>query len=180
MLEMAIVLAIVLILAAIALPQLMSALSMSRVRGAAIDLSGLVQQARMMAEKQNTTLAVYTGTLAGTTTGAFVNCSPTACPSGGNGTTWQAGDPTVVFTSGVTNAAAASAPSAVNPGQGFVTEPAGTVLFFNARGLPALNDGTPCTGVVFYFTDSYHNWAALSVSQAGRSKVWVWSGKSWN
>jgi len=177
---MAIVLGIVLILAAIALPQLMSSISMSRVRGAAVDLSGLVQQARMMAEKQNTTLALYTGTLAGTGTGAFINCSPTACPSGGNGTAWQDGDPTVVLASGVTNAPAASAPSALNPGQGFVTEPDGTILFFNARGLPVLNNGTPCTGVIFYFTDSYHNWAALSVSQAGRSKVWVWSGNSWN
>jgi Tfp pilus assembly protein FimT len=180
MLELAIVLAIVLILAAFALPQLMRTVSMSRVRGAAIDLSGLVQQARIMAEKQNTTLAVYAGTLTGTTQGAFINCSPNSCPAGGNGSTWQAGDPTVAFTNSVRNAAPASAPSAVNPGHGFITEPAGTILFFNPRGLPVLNNGTPCTGIVFYFTDSYNNWAALSVSESGRSTVWVWSANSWN
>jgi prepilin-type N-terminal cleavage/methylation domain-containing protein len=180
MLELAVVLAIVLILAAFALPQLMRTISMSRVRGAAIDVSGLVQQARIMAEKQNTTLGVYTGTVMGKDPGAFINCSPTSCAAGGNGSSWQAGDPTVAFTNTVTNAAPASAPSAVSPGHGFITEPAGTILFFNARGLPVLNTGAPCTGIVFYFTDSYNNWAALSVSESGRSKVWVWSANSWN
>jgi Tfp pilus assembly protein FimT len=170
--EMAVVLAVLLTLSALAVPQLMSTVYMSRVRGAASDLSGLIQQARIMAERQNTTLPVYAGTVETNATGAFI---------GVKGSTWQSGDPDVPYANGVMNAASSSAPSTLNPG--FTTEASGTVLYFSPRGLPAKSSGATyvaSNGVVFYITDSHGNWAAVSVSGAGRSKVWVWNGSTWN
>jgi Tfp pilus assembly protein FimT len=169
--------AIVLILTAFAVPTFMNTVALTRMRDAGVGVSALVQQARYMAEKQNVTIAVYAGNVRGNFAGAFVNCSNAACPSGGNGTTWQAGDPDVAFSSSVVNAAATNAPAPLSPG--FVAEPAGTILYFNPRGLPVLSTGTPSTGVIFYFTDSSGHWSAVSVSGAGRSKVWTWHGQGW-
>jgi Tfp pilus assembly protein FimT len=99
--ELAVVLAVGLVLGGLAVPQLMSTIYMSRVRAAANDLSGLIQQGRMMAERQNTTLPVYAGTVETNAIGAFI---------GVNGSTWQSGDPDIPYASGVTNGAAANAP----------------------------------------------------------------------
>jgi prepilin-type N-terminal cleavage/methylation domain-containing protein len=182
MIELAVVMAIMLTVAAFALPQLMTSIYMWRVRSAANDLAGLIQQGRILAEKQNTTLAVYTGTV-NRGTGAFVNCSvltSTPCSSGGNGTTFQSGDPEIAFANGVTNSTASSAPGTLSPG--FTPEAAGTVLYFGPRGLPEKTSGATyvlSNGVVFYITDNHNDWAAVSVSGAGRSKIWMWNGTSW-
>jgi len=170
--ELAVVLAVVLVLSGLAIPQLMSTIYLSRVRAAANDLSGLIQQGRIMAERQNTTLPVYAGTVETNATGAFI---------GVNGSTWQAGDADIPYASGVTNGAASSAPSGLSPG--FTPETAGTVLYFSARALPVKSSGSTyvtSNGVVFYITDSHNDWAAVSVSATGRSKVWMWNGSTWN
>jgi prepilin-type N-terminal cleavage/methylation domain-containing protein len=171
-LELAIVLAVISVLLAIAVPQVMSAIYMAQVRGAAIDLSGLIQQARIMAERQNTTLPVYAGTVETNATGAFIGVS---------GAAWASVDPDVPYANGATNAAASSAPSALNPG--FTAEAAGTVLYFSPRGLPVKSSGltyVASNGVIFYVTDTHNDWCAVSVSGAGRSKVWTWSGSAWH
>jgi Tfp pilus assembly protein FimT len=170
--ELTVVLAITLVLAGLAIPQLMNTIYMSRVRGAANDLSGLIQQARIMAERQNTTLPVYAGTVETNATGAFI---------GVNGSTWQTGDPDIPYANGVTNGAASSAPSGLSPG--FTPEAAGTVLYFSPRALPAKSSGSTyvaSNGVVFYITDSHNDWAAVSVTATGRSKVWLWNGSTWH
>lgn len=172
--EMVVVAAIILILAGFAVPVLMKTIYMSKVRGAASDLSGLVQQGRILAEKQNGDLAVYAGAVETNATGAFIDTT-------GNGSTWKTGDPDIPFGNGVTNGVASNAPGTLNPG--FTPESAGTVLYFSPRGLPVKSSGATfiaSNGVVFYITDSHGDWAAVSVSGAGRSKVWVWNGSSWN
>jgi Tfp pilus assembly protein FimT len=170
--ELAVVLAIGLVLGALTIPQLMSTIYMSRVRGAANDLSGLVQQARIMAERQNTTLPIYAGTVETNATGAFI---------GVNGSTWQTGDPDIPYANGVTNGAGSNAPSGLSPG--FTPEAAGTVLYFSPRALPVKSSGSTyvaSNGVVFYITDSHNDWAAVSVTATGRSKVWLWNGSTWH
>jgi prepilin-type N-terminal cleavage/methylation domain-containing protein len=184
MIEIALVITIVLIVAAFAIPQVLNAINKMKLRGAASDLSALVQQARIMAERQNTTLAVYAGTVETNVTGAFVNCSISpfsSCPIGGNGSTWASTDPDVPYPSGISNGVAANVPTALNPG--FTAEPAGTILYFSPRGLPVMTSGATyvaSNGVIFYLTDSKGDWVAVSVSGAGRSRVWVLSGTTWN
>lgn len=183
-LELLVSLAIALIIAVVAIPQMMNAGAFWKVRGAAADLSGLIQQARILSEKQNTTLAVYAGSVETSSSGAFINCSlasTTPCSSGGNGSTWQSGDPEIVFPGSVTNALGSSAPATVSPG--FTPEAAGTVLYFSSRGLPVKSSGSTyvlAAGFVFYITDGQNHWSAVSVSAAGRSKVWVWNGTTWS
>jgi prepilin-type N-terminal cleavage/methylation domain-containing protein len=172
MIEVTVVVGIMLILAGFAIPQLMNLIYLSRVRDAADGLAGLIQQARITAEKQNTVLPLYTGTVETNATGAFV---------GLNGSTWQSGNPDIAYANGVSNGSASNVPTALSPG--FTAETAGTTLYFNWRGLPVKSSGgsyVASAGVIFYLTDAHNNWAAVSVSAAGRSKVWILSGTAWH
>lgn len=185
MVEIAIVVAVTLIIAAFTVPQTLKAIYKMKIRGAANDLAGLVQQARIMAERQNNPIAVYAGTVDKNATGAFINCTmvistSNPCPAGGNGSSWVAGEPDVPYPSVVSNGSASNVPTALSPG--FTTESAGTILYFGPRGLPVKPSGgiyVPANGVIFYLTDTKGDWAAVSVSGAGRSKVWVLSGTTW-
>src|SRR5438128_11754669 len=58
MVEVVIVLTVVLILAGVAIPNIATAIANVRLRGAASDLSGLMQSARLVAVKNNATYTV--------------------------------------------------------------------------------------------------------------------------
>jgi len=173
--ELVVVITILLILAGIAVPEVMNAVYMSHVRGAADNLSVLIQQARMTAEQHDVTIPLY-ATAVGTDSvqGAFISCSASACP---NAPTWQSGDAYVAYGADVSNSAQASAPAELNPG--FVPEAAGTVLYLSPLGRAYKSSGVSYTmskGFVYYLSDSHNDWAAVSVSPLGRSKVWIYTG----
>jgi Tfp pilus assembly protein FimT len=160
LIEVLTVVAIIFIVAAIGIPQMVKAIRMSQVRGAADGVAALVQQGRILAERQNTTFSVYSGAVDTGVTGAFVDTT-------GNGSTWHTGDPYTIYPEGVTNGT--SAPSGLSPGFTVATS---TTLSFNPLGMAS-------AGVVFYFTDATSDWAAVAVSPLGRTKVWVWNGSRW-
>lgn len=181
LIELCVVLAISIILAAIAIPEVLNTYHSAQVRSAANEFSGLIQQASILAEQKNVTIPVYTGTVQNGANGVFVACSSSSCPSGGNGTSYQTGDAAVTYGGGVTNGAAGNAPSGLNPG--IPPEAAGTTLYFSPRGVAETASGSGyrlSSGFVFYLTDSRNDWAAVTVSSIGRSKVWVWNGSGWN
>ena len=166
--ELVTVATIIVILVAIAVPQMLGAIYSWRINGAASDLAGLIQQARILSEKQNTTTPIYTGAVETNAQGAFIGTS---------GTSWATGEPDVPYAANVTNGTAANAPSTLSPG--FTPEPAGTTLYFSGRGLPVKASGAtyvPSNGVIFYLTDIHGDWAAVSVTGAGRTKVWRYTG----
>jgi prepilin-type N-terminal cleavage/methylation domain-containing protein len=170
LIELTAVVTILLILVAIIVPVIFNTVYSWRIRGAADDLSGLIQRARSMAEQSNTTLPVYTGAVE-SGQGAFI---------GTVGSTWASGEPAIPYDGTVSNGTAAAAPAALSPG--FTAEPAGTILYFNPRGLPVMSSGgtfVPSSGVIYYITDTHGNWSAVSVTATGRSKAWLWTG-SWH
>src|SRR6202158_3385759 len=65
LIELLIVVFVVMVIAAIAIPNILLAVSNMRLRASAGDLAGLMQQARIMAAKNNTTYTVRYGTRAG-------------------------------------------------------------------------------------------------------------------
>lgn len=175
--ELLVVLAISVVLASIAIPEVMNSVRSSRLRDAATQLSSLVQQGRILAEQGNVTVPIYTGRVKNNANGAFIACSTTPCASGGNGTTFQSGDKYYVPYGGdVTNGASASAPGTLSPG----FTPATGTLYFSPRGVTSTSTGTLTNGTVFYLTDALNDWAAVSVSSIGKTKVWMWNGSSWN
>lgn len=183
LLELILVCAVALCLAAIATPSFLRISYNIRLRSAATNLSALMQNARIAAAKNN---AVYTISM-GTNTACAFNVSSGAC---------DPRLPQITFSSTIALAAAAPTGSSGQPTAYTLvgdtngnTYTNGTTLGYSPRGLPcsyaSSTCATPITGYfVYYLTDTRPSgnlgWAAVVVTNTGRSKVVAWNGGSWN
>jgi Tfp pilus assembly protein FimT len=180
MVELALVLTIVLVVAAFAIPNVARAMANIRLRGSASDLSGLLQRARLASVQNNATHTVRFST--GSTVGAYVDSN--------NNSQMDTGEPMIQFGTGViqTSPSGSGAPSALDGAGGPLgwTATSGNISF-NSRGLPCDVTKTPCgtnVGYVFYLSNNNYfaekGWAAVSITAAGRIKVWTWTGTAWS
>jgi prepilin-type N-terminal cleavage/methylation domain-containing protein len=186
LIELLLVVAIILAITAIAVPNFMQAYYNIRLKETASDLSGLIQRTRITAARQNSIIAMLYTT--GTPRQAYIDLN-------GNGQL-DYGEATITFPTNVTPAASAPATPYVlsgDTGSGSVYTNS-TTLGFSSRGLPcAYVAGSPptCTTpaanyFVYYLTDqraggsTNQGWAAVIVTKSGRSKVSLWNGSSWN
>jgi type IV fimbrial biogenesis protein FimT len=185
LIEAIVVVTIILILASIAGPNIMQAVRVARLRSAGTDLAGLMQNARIMAAKSNTIIAIQYTTIGGLPA-AYVD------PNGNNTAPYAAGDPLVVFTQGVTPAA--GAPTGTPSAYTLAADTSGTtpydnsnVLAFSPRGLPCNYDTsltppcqTPAPSYFVYYLNSPNGWVAVVVTRAGRTRVSFWNGSAWS
>lgn len=181
LIELCCVVAICIIATGIAIPVISNATYNARLRSGAGELSGLIQQARILAEKNNSVTSIqYTVqggaqiAYIGSTSGPLVQFNRGVVPASGapSGT----GQPTPYTLVGDTQTS--------NPYDN------ATTLGFSSRGLPCVyNVGTnscspPSSYFVYYLIDSRpfgnNGWAAVVVTRAGHSKVVVWDGTNWN
>jgi len=184
MVELLVVVAIVITVTAISLPTLTNVVASAYLRGGMNELSGLFQNARSLAVRQNTISRVrfqltngeWVGYIdngispAGLTVSApqlwlprqFTKVDP---PSGGGGA------PTALD--------GATCGSSMTPDTTDDT-------YFSRLGIPCQYSGGTCSGgqaFAYYFNyvgrlgDT--RWTALCVSPAGRMKAWYWTGSSW-
>jgi Tfp pilus assembly protein FimT len=180
--ETVVVVAIVLCISAIAIPNFVVGIANVRLRGGTSSLSGLLQNCRMQAIKTNTTYSVHF-TVLSNGPAAFIKTAT-------GGTTISNTDPQIELGAPVTmnqNPTGTGAPTLLDSTTlGFA--PSTSDPSFNSRGLPCLYSTSTgaCTtpkGFVFYFTDSRplgkNGWVAVTVSPAGRVKTWIWTGSSW-
>jgi prepilin-type N-terminal cleavage/methylation domain-containing protein len=186
LIEIIAVLAIVLFLAGVAFPIFTKISYNIRLKSAATNLSGLMQQARILAARKNTVYTILIPTGGGT-----------ACINLNNNTVCNPGEPMITFNANITPASAAPTgsggqPSAYvlvgdsSPGTAYDNA---TTLGYSARGLPcAYSGGTCSTPAASYFVyylqdtrpDGSIGWAAIVVTRAGRTKSLTWNGGSWN
>ncbi len=179
LLELVVVLAIVMTLAAIAVPNMLNIIQNTRLRGAATSLSGILQSSRALAVKQNQTTIVRFASL---------QLGPYAYVKNGTDTSTDiaATDPQVQLGAPVIQVAT---PSGTNPAAldstvlGFTPLNYPDLLSFNPYGMPCKYASGACAnnGFVYYFTDIRRNaaWVAVSISPAGRIKQWFWYGDHW-
>ena len=193
MLELVIVIAIVLVVAGIAVPNTLSLMHAARLRGAGGDLSSLLQTARIRAVQDDRYYSSYV--IAGPPQEVYVDLS------GNGGTGWVTPDPLIAIPSEVTPVAAANAPNTVNlqgqflPAGSTLTvkdgSAAGTPVIFSPRGLPcttlAATGGTVCDSAggatafwIFFQETISTNWEAVTVSPAGRVQKWQYTGTAWS
>jgi len=173
------VLAITLIVGALTIPNMVTVISNARLHAGVTSMSGLLQNCRMLAVKQNLTLTTHF-TTDGDTLIAYVKEAPdTSLPTAKDlQAQWEA--PVLMMTTPAGDDAPPEIDTAVLGFTPAVGEPS-----FNTRGLPCLYDGGPCAnnGFVYYFKDTSRSsgkgWAALSVSAAGRIKKWFWNETNW-
>jgi len=188
LLELTIVLAVGLCVMAIAVPYFLQASYDIRLKAAAADLSGLIQEARILAARRNAIDTVAYRNVTGADE-AYVDLN--------NNGQWDAGPPPEpIITFRTTISPAAGAPSGTNEQPTpyvLVGDTAGvvynnaTTLGYSPRGLPCAYAAgvcnTPAGGYfVYYLKDTRPTstgWAAVIVTRSGRSKTAVWSGGSW-
>src|ERR1700694_1529698 len=189
LMELLIVLFVVMVIAAIAVPNVLLAVSNIRLRASAGALSGLMQEARILAAKNNTTYEILYGTRSGARI-AYIDLN-------GNGS-FDVGEPLMQF-SGTTVPASGAPSGSGQPSLYVLAGDTGTGsedntkhLGYTGRGLPCNYDTTttPATCSTpaakyfdYYLTDTRvggAGWAAVVVTKGGRTQIVTWNGGAWN
>jgi type II secretory pathway pseudopilin PulG len=186
LIELVAVLALFIVVAALSIPEIMQAVYGARLRATANDLAGIMQNARILAAKNNQTYDIKYTTISGDGA-AYIDVSQ-------NGT-YTAGDPVVIFNRGVTPAAGAPSGSGGQPPPYTLATDTtsgtpydnSTTLAFNQRGLPCKYDNgtsppsclTPASTYFVYYLNGAPGWSAVVVTKAGRTRVLVWNGGAW-
>lgn len=193
LIEILVVVTIILVVTAISVPNIMQALAQVRLRTAANTVAGLLQQGRIRAVRDNKYYAVIGDDgSGGMTADANIACIDvyvnSKCTTSSDNL-----DPQVRLNG--TNVLTMSAPPAtVDSAAGFtstnddIVEQDKTLrVYFNSRGLPCAVSGSVCKSTdssgkgyvyVYYITDQrpIYGWAAVTVSAAGRIRVWMYAG----
>jgi type II secretory pathway pseudopilin PulG len=192
LLEVLIVVFVVMVVAAIAIPNVLLAVSNIRLRASAGDLAGLMQQTRIMSAKNNTVYSVRYGTRGGRQV-AYIDLN-------GNGS-FDTGEPLIEFSGNTVAASGAPSGSGGQPSAYVLAGDTGSgsfdntnILGFTGRGLPCNYDTSttpptcstpPAKYFVFYMTSTRVgsggvSWAGVVVTKAGRTKIVTWNGGAWN
>jgi Tfp pilus assembly protein FimT len=180
--EVTMVCVIMLIIAVIAVPNIMRVNAMYKLDAAGHSLASLLQQARMQAVKLNQPQYAQYDTTTGV---AFVNDGSTA--------SYTAGNPDVGLTGGLAFSNTAPDHSQLDTYVGYTGSGTQPVLGpgpigFNARGLPCSSNGNPAVcpsatgGYEWFVQNGNRGWEAITVTPAGRIKSWRTSnpaGGSW-
>ncbi len=195
LIELLIVVFIVLVLAAIVIPNVLLAVSNLKLRSSASDLAGLMQQARILAAKNNAPFVVLYGTRNGAQI-AYIRDSRNGLAGG-----YVTPEPLVEFSGTTVPAAGAPTGGSGQPPAYVLAGDTGTgsydntsTLGYTGRGLPCNYDTTatpPCSTppakyFVYYLTETrvgQAGWAAVVVTKSGRCKIVAWSGdpvQPWN
>ena len=185
LLELMIVLAVVLILAAIAVPRLMSTVNDISLRYAASDFSGLVQSARIQAVRKNTFYTVQQGALPSGTPALYIDLLKTGAYSTGDATHTN-GDPFVPISPSVTTnlgpGSGAPNETAFLASLSFTVDATGAPPSFSARGLPCIATATSCPmvagqGFVVFMSRAAIMgnvpWAAVVINPSGHIQLWT-------
>ena len=186
-LELVIVVAMVLIVTAMAAPSVFNMIYNIRLRSAAQTVSGMMQTARMQAVRDNKYRYACTGLAEGVTKTWVASSSACSVPASIDAQA-QLGTGLKLATAGY--------PGGINTAAGFGPLSTSYKPAFNERGLPCTVSGGRCLPTVssvsgplvatfvIYLTDARpvgaNGWAAVTVSPAGRTQVWIWNGSVWN
>jgi prepilin-type N-terminal cleavage/methylation domain-containing protein len=178
LLELMVVVAIMMIMAAVSAPPIMAAIAHTKLRGASSNLSGLIQSSRMQAIRRNKTVTVHFVTVGSVPFAVVKDVEDTSTNLGPTDTQVQLGpsafhvavpDDATLLSDAILNYTPMSMPDLIS---------------FNPRGLPCNYDSGVCTtaGFVYYVTDTSrpNAWTAVSISPGGRVKQWFWIGTEWS
>jgi len=178
LIELIMVMAILLVMSAIAIPTMNYAIKDYRLRATASSVKYVFQQGRFQSVKNNTKYAVVSAASPGGGTRVFVDLN--------NNGTWDGVEaavdiPAYISLQTNTNSPANTTMSLTNVA-GYTDGMTTVAVNFNSRGLPCTGSG-PCNtskGYVLYLQDTTRTtgFAAVSITPAGRMKTWFWSGST--
>jgi type II secretory pathway pseudopilin PulG len=176
--EILIVVAIMMIMAAVSMPSILAAIAHAKLRGASSSLSGLIQSSRMRAVKRNKTVTVHFVTMGAVPFAVVKDVADTS-------TDLKVTDPQVQLGASRIHVAnpTGDAPPLTDAILSYTPLNLPDLVSFNARGLPCKYASGVCTtaGFIYYLTDTSRPsaWTAVSISPGGRVKQWFWNGRVW-
>lgn len=179
LIELMVVLAIVGIMGAVAVPQITVAINHTKLRAASSNLAGLMQSARIQAVKRNRVFTVRFVTHGGVPFAFAKSVDDTTADAQNISQEVQLG--TAAYQVAIPGSPAPLADSVL----GYTPLNTPNLISFDPRGLPCLYDTSTqhCTtsGFVYYTHDTTYadSWSAVSVSPGGRVKQWFWNGSGW-
>jgi prepilin-type N-terminal cleavage/methylation domain-containing protein len=182
LLELMIVIAMGLVVAALAVPNVLMSVANLRLRSAANSISGVIQDARIRAVKQNS----RTQLLAVTQDSARLMCVDENLNNTCDATERRVQLPNSVTRLTAPPAGSGAPSSTVDATVGITSPQVASLPSFNPRGLPCLFNAGACTtntGFVIYLAGAQplgsNSWAAITITPAGRVKTWFWTGAAW-
>jgi Tfp pilus assembly protein FimT len=193
MLEIVVVVAIMLVLAAIATPTVVNQVAAWRLHSTGMAVTGLLQQARLEAVRDNKFITVRVGAVNRANV-VYIDAVGTGASDGYSGDmAYEAGEGLVQLPAAISfqqvGNPSFNTTSLLGVGGGTVTGDAALRVTFNQRGLPCRMNGSVCqnfiggnyVSYVYFATDQNptNGWVAVSVSPAGRIRMWTWNGAAW-
>lgn len=179
LIELLIVAAILMCIAALAAPTMWSVIANSRSRSAMGELSGFIQATRSNAVKQNKMKTIHFTETSGRTWVTSLDTTADADDKPDKSLPLPPGMQMFESPSGD------NAPSTLDAETmwGGGTDPVTTEPSFNPRGMPcSYSEGTKkCEavgGFVYYFSLN-GRWSAMGISPAGRIRALYWNGSEW-
>ena len=198
LIELLVVVAILLITVAFAIPTLRTTLDSYRMRGTLSSAANLAQRCRSQAIKRNITQHMHFATVGNRVVLFVTDIDDTVSVTAPTTGEISTADPKL---SAVLWLPSQFALAAAPTGIGAPTQLTGSLMwgtslnpnvgpqdpYFSSRGMPCLPDPVttacnPTNGFVYYFTyqrGTTNLWAATSISPAGRIESWFWNGTSW-
>jgi prepilin-type N-terminal cleavage/methylation domain-containing protein len=184
LLELIIVMAISISIVAFAAPTFLSAFYTIRLKSAASNLSGLMQQARIQAARRNAIITVKYR-VNGNVQQAYIDFN--------NNDQWDAPEPIISFSGSIRMAGGPPGGAGAPPLYVLVGDTAGvtfdntSTLGYSQRGLPCAYAGglcaTPAPGYFVYYIQDLRpgnvGWGGVVVTRSGRTKPIIWNGASW-
>lgn len=184
LIELMIVCVVMLIIAALAIPNIFRTYQNYQLDSAGHSVSSLLQQARMQAVKTNQ--PVYVNTTATVPNMVFITDDPAKAYASGN--------PSVSISSAISFQPKPASPTSfstqldtyLSSGANGMTPQIGGTIAFNARGMPCVADTVNpavCTlpggtSGFEWFMQSNGGWEAVTVSSSGRIKSWRINGQT--
>jgi prepilin-type N-terminal cleavage/methylation domain-containing protein len=186
LIELIMVMAIMLAVAAMAMPRFITFVSSYQLKAGLNGVSGVLQQTRMIAVRKNTHIKVRTYSASGRD---FVYGDLD------DNNSWSSGEPVAQLPTKVT------IQTTGNPGNAttipnFTAQAQSVAVQFNSRGLPCVMLSTICQnldttaspsqqiGFVIYVQNTGRfgvtGWGAVTVTPAGRIQSWIWNGGSYS
>ena len=184
LLELIIVMAISISIVAFAAPTFLRAFYSIRLKSAASNLSGLMQQARIQAARRNAIITVKYR-VNGNVQQAYIDFN--------NSNQWDPAEPIISFNGSILMAAGPPGGAGAPPLYVLVGDTAGvtfdntSTLGYSQRGLPCAYAGglcaTPAPGYFVYYIQDQRpgsiGWGGVVVTRSGRTKPIIWNGASW-
>jgi len=190
-LELLVVVAILLVVAAFAVPTLTTTLDSFRMRGTLSSIANLVQRARTQAIKKNTSQHIHFVTVNNQVVTFVTDANdpagvPVAADPFLSDQLWLPGQ----FSLSVAPTGAGAPPPLTGAsmwGTALVPNTSPQDPYFNSRGMPCLPDPvtgvcSPTSGFLYYYQYTRGGtirWTATSISPAGRIQSWFWNGTGW-